>query len=376
MKLFAALLVAALSTIPSFCQTSNSGDESWKNASSQHDLSGTVNSSRTTEAFSKKGNRTTDRKAFETVGPDGKYAPFQDTETQTIQVNATTVRTIQRSYGRDVNGNRSLVQVTEEERITSANGGQDLSRTTSNPDLNGRLQIVQKEIQQIKQKSPTVQESTTTILMPDVNGALNPSMRVQQRETKTGEHSTAFRKSTMLPDGNGNWQTAEVREGTTKDAGQASTREEHVLQPGSDGKLAIVGKTVTREAKGATEDRATTETYSNNVPGMASDNGLHLTEKATTVRRSDASGNRKVEQRVERPSAGNPSDGFRVTGQVIDIARPQGSSSKQEKVTTLSLDANGNMNVVNIDTTQQDGLKPVQVDTKQAAKPAPAKPKK
>src|SRR6185369_9478050 len=150
------------------------------------------------------------------IGPDGKYAPFQDTETQTIQVNATTVRTIQRSYGRDVNGNRSLVQVTEEERITSANGGQDLSRTTSNPDLNGRLQIVQKEIQRIKQKSPTVQESTTTILMPDVNGALNPSMRVQQRETKTGEHSTAFRKSTMLPDGNGNWQTAEVREGTMK----------------------------------------------------------------------------------------------------------------------------------------------------------------
>jgi len=34
------------------------------------------------------------------------------------------------------------------------------------------------------------------------------------------------------------------------------------------------------------------------------------------------------------------------------------------------------MNVVNIDTTQQDGLKPVQVDTKHAAKPAPAKPKK
>jgi hypothetical protein len=376
MKLFAAFLLVLLPTLPALSQSSSSGDESWKKTSVPQDPSGTVNSSRTIEGFSKKGNRTTDKKSLETIGPDGRFVPYTDIETQTIQVNANTVRTIQRSYGRDVNGNRSLVQVTEEEKKTSANGAQDISRTTSNPDLNGRLQVVQKEIQQIKQTSPTVQESTATILMPDVNGALNPSMRVQQRETKTGEHSTAFRKSTLLPDGNGNWQTVEIREGTTKDAAQGSTTEEHVLQPGSDGKLTIVGKTVSRDTKGTTEDRATTETYSNNVPGMAADNGLHLVEKTTTVRRNDASGNRKVEQKVERLSAGNPSDGFRVTDQVIDIVRPQGDSSKREKVTTLSLDADGNMNVVNVDTAKQDGSKPVQIDTKQVAKPAPANPKK
>ncbi len=333
-----------------------------------------MNTSRATESWSKKGNRTTDRKSLETIGPDGRFVPYTDTETQTIQVNADTVRTVQRSYARDVNGNRSLVQVTEEDKKTSADGAQQISRTTSNPDLNGRLQVIQKEVQQIKKVSPTVQESTTTVLMPDANGALSPSMRVQQRETKTGEHSTAFRKSTMLPDGNGNWQTAEVREGTTKESNQGATKEERVLQPGSDGQLATVQKTVTHDSKGAAENKSTVETYSNSVPGMTSDSGLHLVEKST-VRRSNASGREKTEQKVEHPSAGNPSDGLRVTDQVIDIVHYSGTS-KQEKVTTLSRDANGNMNVVSVDTGKQDSSKPLLVDTKPSAKTAPPKPQK
>ena len=79
---------------------------------------------------------------------------------------------------------------------------------------------------------------------------------------------------------------------------------------------------------------------------------------------------------MERPSAGNPSDGFRVTNQVIDIVRPQGASSQQEKVTTLSRDANGNMNVVTVNVGKEDSSKAVQVETNAAAKPAAAKPKK
>jgi hypothetical protein len=374
MNYLATLLLPLLLAMSAMCQSSD--DESWRKTSTQQDATGTVNSSRTTESQSKKGNRTTNKKSLETIGPDGRFVPYTDTETQTIQVNANTVRTIQRSYARDVNGSRSLVQVTEEEKKTSSNGAQQISRTISNPDLNGRLQLVQKEIQQVKKVSPTVQESNTTVLMPDINGALSPSMRVQQRDTKTGEHSAAFRRSTMLPDGNGNWQTAEVREGTTIDNDQAATTEQRVLQPGSDGKLAIVQKTVTHDAKGTAENKSTTETYSNSVPGMAADNGLHLVEKSTTVRRNEPSGQQKTDQKVERPSPGNPSDGLRLSNQTIDIVRPNGASSKQEKVTTLSRDANGNMNVVSVDMAKQDSSKPVQVDTKPSAKAAPSKPKK
>ncbi|HZQ68780.1 MAG TPA: hypothetical protein VFA68_09710 [Terriglobales bacterium] len=366
------LVVAVVVSIGVFGQRST--DESGTKSSTQRDATGTVNPARVSESWSKKGNRTTDKKSLETIGPDGKFVPYSDTETQTVQVNASTVRTIRRSYARDVNGNRSLVQVTEEETKTSPNGSQDISRTTSNPDLNGRLNVVQKEMQQIKRLSPSVQESTTTVLMPDLNGTLNPSMRVQYRETQTGEHASQFRKSTLLPDGNGSWQTVEVREGTKKDSPQGGS-EERVLQPGPDGKLAIVQKTVSRLNSNANENKTTSETYSNDVPGMAADNSLHLVEKVTTTRRNNASGEQKTEQTIQRPSAGNPSDGLRTTQKVIDISRPNGSASQQQKVTTQSLDANGSLNVIWVDTSKQDTTKPVQVDTKQAAKAA-AKPKK
>ena len=366
------LLLCALFPVSLVAQTSE--DESWKKTTTQQDPSGTVNSSRTSESFAKKGSRATSKKSLETIGPDGKYVPYSETETETVQVNATTVRTIQRSYGRDINGNRSLVQVTQQETKTSPNGSQAISRTTSNPDLNGNLQVVQKELRTVKKISPTVQESITTVLMPDINGTLSPSMKVQQRDTKTGEHSTQFRKSTLLPDGNGNWQTAEVREGSTKDSGEGSTTEERVLQPGSDGKLAEVQRTVSRDSKSANESKTASETYSNNVPGMTISNGLQLVEKTTSVSRNDPSGKQKTTRSVERPNAGNPSDGLELMNQTIDIVRPS-ENAKKEDVTTLSRDANGNMNVVQVGSATQISSKPAQAEKKVETKPAPKKQK-
>jgi hypothetical protein len=194
-------------------------------------------------------------------------------------------------------------------------------------------------------------------------------MKVQQRDTKTGEHSTQFRKSTLLPDGNGNWQTAEVREGVTTDGTQGSKTEEQVLQPGSDGKLAVVQKTVTKQSSAANESKSTTETYSRDVPGMAESTGLQLVKRAKTISRKDVSGRQNTEQKVETPSAGNPSDGLRVSQQVIDIVRPAGASGTQEQVMTLSHDANGNMNVVQVSTGSQSRSKQAQADIKPAAKP-------
>lgn len=360
------VLLLLLSATPLLAQA-NAGDEAWTKTAVQQDASGTVNPSRVTETYSKKGSRTTSKRALESVGPDGKFAPYSDTENETVQVDANTTRSTQRSYSRDANGNRTLVQVTEERTRKASDGSQETTRITSNPDLNGRLQIVQKEVRQVKAISPSVQESTSTVMLRDANGNVSPSMRVQQRETRTGQHSLEFRKSTLLPDVNGNWQTAEVREGTTKDTPQGSTTEERVLQPGSDGKLALVGKTVTHDSKGPNDTRSTTETYSNSVPGMTSDDGLHLVEKATTVRSNDASGQQRTVQSVQRPSAGNPADGLQTTQRVIDIVRPGGSST-QEQVTTLSRDANGNMNVVQVDTGRQVTAKPAQGSNPAAAK--------
>src|SRR5580658_10361958 len=81
-----------------------------------------VNPTRTTESHTHSGNRTEDNRSVQRLGADGQFEPYQDIETTTVQVNATTVRTTTRTFGRDSDGAKTLVQVTEEERRSLPGG--------------------------------------------------------------------------------------------------------------------------------------------------------------------------------------------------------------------------------------------------------------
>jgi len=78
-----------------------------------------ANPSRTLESHSRSDNRSVDKQRVEVLGSDGRYQPYYDTETETIQVNATTTRTVVREYRWDTNGQRNLLQVTERESQSS-----------------------------------------------------------------------------------------------------------------------------------------------------------------------------------------------------------------------------------------------------------------
>ena len=98
----------------------NKTDESWTTTtqtSVDH-----ANPSRTLESHSKSDNRSVDKQRVEVLGSDGRYQPYYDTETETIQVNATTTRTVVREYRWDTDGRRNLLQVTEQESQSSPNG--------------------------------------------------------------------------------------------------------------------------------------------------------------------------------------------------------------------------------------------------------------
>src|SRR5215469_8000248 len=68
------------------------------------------------ESHSQEGERTLDKRSVEILGSDGHFEPWQDIERETLQVDATTVRTVTRTFSQDVNGKKSLVQLTEEEK--------------------------------------------------------------------------------------------------------------------------------------------------------------------------------------------------------------------------------------------------------------------
>jgi hypothetical protein len=341
-------------------------NRSWK-ATTRQQLPGSANPTRTSETHTEAGGRTVDNKSVERVGMYGGYEPYQDVQKETVKVDATTARTIEHTFGRDSDGRKTLVQVTEEEKRSLPGGEVKVVRTTSNPDANGGLQIVQRELQDTRQTSPTVQETKTTLLTPSPNGGLVASRQTEERQTMSNGHDVEFRKSTLLPDLNGGWQLSEVREGTIKENGKDRTKEERVLRPGSDGSLSVVERTVGKEAENAAgEKRGTVETYATDVPG--GDGRLSLEQRVTTIQRKDQNGTQSTEVRTEQRDPGQPSDGVRVTQKAIDIVRPGLDGTNQETQTIQSLDSNGNLGVVSIDTRKQDNPSAIRVDI------APAKP--
>src|SRR5215469_15293640 len=121
-------------------QTAGESNKSWTVTS---DLKGNnVNPTRVIESHSQNGNRTLDTKSV-LREVDGHFEPYQDIENETLQLDATTIRTTTRSYSRDFDGRKELLQVTEEEKRTLPGGDSNVVRITSNADLNGRLQPVQ-----------------------------------------------------------------------------------------------------------------------------------------------------------------------------------------------------------------------------------------
>ena len=312
-----------------------------------------------------------DKTSVEAIGPDGRYVPYSDTEKESIRVDATTVRSIERTYGRDADGHRTVVQVKQEESRSLPGGEQKVVRTISNPDANGALQVVQRELQDSRQLSPGVRETKTTVLASDVNGGLAPVVQIEERERQSAPGTTEFKKSTMLSDGSGHWQLSEVREGTSNQGTAGGLREERVLRPDSNGHLAVVERTVTKEAQpDSGEKRDTTETYSTNVPGKAGDDSLQLVERQTLVRRNSPTGSQTTTKQIERANPGAPSDGLRITEETIDIVRPGGSGKAERKQTILGQDPNGGLRQVWVEVGTTGNPAAIQVDTR-----APATPK-
>jgi hypothetical protein len=361
---FSGLLVAALlvSAAPGRAQNSDSNsanqNQSWTSTSEDHDSS-LASSTRTSESHTKSGNSTVDKKTVEILR-SGSYQPYQETERETTQVDASTTRTTLRTYGRDSNGNRILTQVTDEEKHDSPGGGSNVTRTTSNPDANGRLAVVQRQVEDTAKVGANAEVTKTTTYLPGGNGGLVPSMEVQERREKIDDHTTKFQKSTMLSDGNGNWQVGERKDGTITDDGKNRASEERVERQDGSGNLSEVSRTVSRESREAAgQSQSVVETYSKEVPGGSADGTMHLVQRVTASRNS-ANGSQTTRQLVEQLNPGNPSNGLQVTvGSTGSEQSAAGGTSATNTVETR--DADGRLRVVSVDMTKSDKAPAVQV---------------
>ena len=340
-------------------------NQSW---TTSHDSHTDVDSTHTVESHTKNGNRTIDRRTTETRGADGNVSMYQEVETESVQVNPSTVRTITRTFGRDGSGGKTLVQVTEEETQDLPGGGSKSMRTTSNPDVSGNLQAVQRDVSETKKLSRDVEVTKTTVMLPSVNGGLAPATQTEERKQHVGEN-TEFQKTTRMLDGGGNWQVSEVRKGTIKEEGKNRTTEEHVSREDTLGHFGEVTRTVTKESESPSgEKRSTVEKYSIDVPGAARDGNLHMVERETNTQSAASSGQQTSVRQLEQVNSGDPSSGMRVITITKDAVRV-GPSGTQATRTVQVRNGSGNYDVVSVDTSKSDKTHAIQVQIAPSDKP-------
>ncbi len=350
------MFVPSLSAQTSDAQANES--QSWTKTTESH--TDNTNPTRTTESHKQSAKGTLDNQTVERLGADGHYEPYYDIEKESVQVNGTTIRTIERTFARDASGQKILTQVTEEEKQTLQAGGEKVVRTTSNADLDGHLQVAQREVTNTK-KIPEVQEKNTTVFLSDGQGGMAASMQIQQREKRSSDHTVKVQASTLLPDGSGNWQVHERKESTIKEDGKERTTEEQVLRPGADGKLASVSRTVGKESETAVgEKKNTVETYSPEVSGSA-DGNLHLSQRVTVVKRAGSDGAQATEKRLEQLNPVDPGAGLQVSTKTLDIVQPSTSGTRETR-TVEARDVSGSFTVVSFDTQKSDNVHAVDVE--------------
>jgi len=345
----------------------NDPNKSWTNTTESQ--SDNLNPTRIVESHTHSGNRTLDNQSVQRRGSDGQFEPYQDIEKEAVKLDANTVRTTTRTYGRDSDGAKTLLQVTEEEKHNLPGGGSSMVRSTSNPDANGDLQVVQRQIEETKKISKDIEETKTTVMLPSINGGLAPAMQVEERREQGASGTVRSQKTTLLPDGAGHWQVGEVQHSITKQDGKNRSTEEQISRPDSEGNMGEVSRTVSKESESASgEKRAAVETYSVDAPGSARDGSLHLVDRTTTVQHSSRMGQQTTEKQVEQPNPGDPNSGLQLTTRTIDIVRP-GPSGAQATRTIQTLGPNGSLGIVSVDTSKSDNIQPLQVQIAPSEKP-------
>ena len=87
-KSFVFVSLASALGNPRICMAQgNPGAPSWTASSQQGSPGEAVNPTRTNETHAEVDGRAVDRTSVETLGPDGRYVPYSDTEKESLRIN-------------------------------------------------------------------------------------------------------------------------------------------------------------------------------------------------------------------------------------------------------------------------------------------------
>lgn len=317
--------------------------------------------SRFVESHVQNGNRTVDNRSVERLGFDGHFEPYQDIETEAVQVNATTVRTITRIFDRDGNGTKALVQTTEEETQSLPSGDSKTVREASAPDSDGRLQTIRREISETRKISREVQETKTTVMLPSITGDLAPAMKIEESQQRSGSNTDLTKTVQRIDPGSREWYVTEVQQGTMTQDGNSRTTEERVSRLDYGGKLSDFSRTMSKESEGSSgETQSIVENYSVDLLGTAGDGSLHLVQRVTSTQSTESSGRQSATRQVEEPNPGDPNAGLRITAFSTETERSRPSGATVTRTVQVR-NGGGEFEVIAVDITKSDNVHVIQV---------------
>jgi hypothetical protein len=266
--------------------------------------------------------------------------PSVETTTETVRPRPNVERTRSDVFAFDQSGRRILVESTESERETRADGSIDTVRTTSSLDATGRPAVTSREVERTTSVSPDVKETETSVFRSGPNQALVETERVSQRERQVAAGLVRTETTRSVRDANGRFQANETRSEEVRTDGPTESREEIVQRLDATGKVSVDERTVTQRATTNGGEQTTEETFSAEGarPGT-----LQLNRRVTRTTTSAADGSSRTDENVEARSSSAPGEPLRPAQRSVRTTRNVDGRAQEIQQQVLEPDPNGQM---------------------------------
>jgi len=261
----------------------------------------------------------------------GRMRPSVETKSETVRPRPGVERTRVDVYAFDQSGRRMLVESTESEQETRADGTIDIVRNRSSLDPNGRPTLTSREVERTRSVSPGVKETETSILRPGPNQALVEAERMSETEREVAPGMVRREMTRSVRDGNGRFQATEARSEDIRTAGSTESREEIVQRLDATGKMSVDERTMSQRSTVNGREQTTEETFSRG--GAAREGTLQLNRRVTRTTTSAADGSSRTDEDVEARTSFAPGEPLRpVQRSVRTIRNVDGRSETQQQV--------------------------------------------
>ena len=341
----AFILTAGLAVAQNSCSFGNAPSKGSASAVGEtNNTTGVAAPTRVSEQTTESGNRTTVTRTLESMSVDGQYAPIGVCVEETVKVDANTTRRNVKSYGVDDDKRKFLIETVEEQSKKLANGGEDNVRTVFQQDESGQQRVARREIEKVRPAGAKTTESNTTVMLPDVNtGNLIPNAMIKEVRRQQAPGVEQVHRTQLLPNGNGGWQTGEVRDEVVRtDAKGNRTTEQQVSAPNANGEIAVTERTVTRDTTNGAVQTQQVDHYVPSVSGtLELDSHMHVVQ-------TTGPGGTKVKSEVDSRDPINPSDGLKPSQVTVETAKPNTHGGSNVSTSTSMADPNGSMTQVTV----------------------------